>query len=83
MHHVHACGLNDLTHLTHMDIHSLINDILQAIRKPRPPPVLKDHYDEAEYKKTQAYNIDKWCAGICLILMTSLSFFTIGLLVGA
>ena len=38
---------------------------MQAIRKPRPPPVLKDHYDEADYQKTQAYNIDKWCVQRC------------------
>ena len=32
----------------------------QAIQKPRPPKILAETYDKAEYRKTQSYNIDKW-----------------------
>ena len=34
---------------------------LRALRQPKPPPQLS-HYTEDEYKRTQAYNLDKWCA---------------------
>ncbi len=33
----------------------------QVLRLPKPPPVLAEHFDEALYRKTQAYSIDKWC----------------------
>ncbi|KAK9831266.1 hypothetical protein WJX74_009873 [Apatococcus lobatus] len=36
---------------------------LKAIQKLRPPKILGDSYDKAEYKKTQSYNIDKWYFG--------------------
>lgn len=33
---------------------------VQAIKLPQPPAALKKHTDMAEFKKTQAYQIDKW-----------------------
>ena len=58
--HATSCALTGQDHES--AIENLVTSMcLQAIRKPRPPPVLKDHYDEADYKKTQAYNVDKWC----------------------
>ena len=33
---------------------------LQAIRRSKPPAVLADSYPLSEYRKTQAYNVDKW-----------------------
>ena len=38
----------------------LTSQHLQAIQKPRPPKILAETYDKAEYQKTQSYNIDKW-----------------------
>ena len=34
---------------------------LKALRRPAPPPQLS-HYTKEEYKRTQAYNLDKWYA---------------------
>lgn len=37
---------------------------VQAISRPKPPAMLAGTYPLSEYKKTQAYNIDKWCASL-------------------
>jgi len=36
---------------------------LKAIKLPKPPPVLAEHFDDELYKKTQAYSLDKWWFG--------------------
>ncbi|CAK0780161.1 hypothetical protein CVIRNUC_004953 [Coccomyxa viridis] len=40
---------------TYLDIRQL-----KAIRRTKPPAVLADSYPLSEYRKTQAYNVDKW-----------------------
>lgn len=50
---------HDALHCCHSNACSVSS---QAICRPKPPAVLADSYPMAEYKKTQAYNVDKWCA---------------------
>lgn len=38
--------------------------ILQALKRTSPPPQLADHLTKEQYKKAQAYNIDKWCTAL-------------------
>lgn len=33
---------------------------VQALQRKKPPPQLADHLTDEQYKKAQAYNIDKW-----------------------
>jgi hypothetical protein len=34
--------------------------VLQALQRKKPPPQLADHLTDEQYKKAQAYNVDKW-----------------------
>lgn len=34
--------------------------MLQALQRKKPPPQLADHLTDEQYKKAQAYNVDKW-----------------------
>ena len=36
--------------------------VVQALQGKTPPPQLAEHLTDEQYKKAQAYNIDKWYA---------------------